>query len=103
MKKEIADLTDHQRAELAALERLPDDRIDTTDAPEILDWSNARRGVFYRPVKKQITLRLDADIVTWFKTHAKGGRGYQTDINHALRTHVLRERAPKGEEYRAGG
>ena len=96
-------LTNDQKAELAALEELPDDRIDTTDAPELLDWSDARRGVFYRPVKKQITLRLDADVVTWFRTHAKGGQGYQTDINHALREHVLRERVPESEEYRAGG
>ena len=101
MKKASTNLTDDQKAELAALEALPDDRIDTTDAPELLDWSDARRGVFYRPVKKQITLRLDADVVTWFKAHAKGGRGYQTDINHALREHVLRERLPKNDEYRA--
>ena len=44
--------------------------------------------MFYRPVKKQLTLRLDADLVDWFKRHAKGGRGYQTDINSALRDHV---------------
>ena len=103
MNKASTELTNDQRAELATLEALPDDRIDTTDAPELLDWSDSRRGVFYRPVKKQITLRLDADVVTWFKTHAKGGRGYQTDINHALREHVLRERVPKSEEYRADG
>ena len=103
MKKESTELTNEQKAELAALEELPDDRIDTTDAPEILDWSDARRGVFYRPVKKQITLRLDADVVSWFRAHAQEGRGYQTDINHALREHVLRERVPKSEEYRAGG
>ena len=46
---------------------------------------DARRGVFYRPVKQQITLRIDADIITWFKAGARDGRGYQTDINGALR------------------
>ena len=76
--------------QIRALEALPEDEIDTTDAPEILDWSDARRGVFYRPVKQQITLRLDADIVAWFKARARGGRGYQTDINGALREHVRR-------------
>lgn len=75
-------------AELAALEAMPDDRIDTDDIPEVRDWSGARRGAFYRPVKKQLTLRLDADLVDWFKRHAGGGRGYQTDINSALRDHV---------------
>ena len=75
---------------MRALQALPDDRIDTTDTPEILDWSYARRGVFYRPVKQQITLRLDADIIAWFKAQARDGCGYQTDINGALREHVRR-------------
>jgi uncharacterized protein (DUF4415 family) len=37
---------------------------------------------FYRPVKQPVTLRLDADVLAWFK---KQGRGYQTRINRALR------------------
>jgi uncharacterized protein (DUF4415 family) len=37
---------------------------------------------FYRPVKQPVTLRLDADVVAWFK---RQGRGYQTRINRALR------------------
>ena len=90
MKKDMTELPPDVQAQIRALEVLPDDEIDTTDAPEILDWSDARRGVFYRPVKRQITLRLDADIIAWFKAHARGGRGYQTDINGALREHVRR-------------
>lgn len=81
-------MTNEQRTELTALEELPDEQIDTTDIPELLDWLDVRRGVFYRSVKQQITLRLDADVLTWFKAHAQGGRGYQTDINRALREHV---------------
>ena len=88
MKKGSTRLDNDLKAELSALEKVPDDRINTADVPELLDWSDARRGVFYRPVKQQITLRLDADVVTWFKMHAAGGRGYQTDINRALREHV---------------
>ena len=90
MKKEITELPPEVQEQIRALEALPDDQIDTTDAPEILDWSDAMGGVFYRPVKKQITLRLDADIIAWFRAHASGGRGYQTDINGALREHVQR-------------
>ena len=60
-KADIDRLTKDQEAELEALEGLPDDQVDTTDIPEILDWSEAKRGVFYRPVKQQVTLRLDAD------------------------------------------
>ena len=90
MKKDISELPSDVQAQIRGLEALPDDQIDTTDAPEILDWSDAKRGVFYRPVKQQITLRLDADVIAWFKAHARGGRGYQTDINGALREHVRR-------------
>ena len=90
MKKDMTELSADVQKQIKTLEALPDDQIDTTDAPEILDWSDARRGVFYRPVKKQITLRLDADIIAWFKARARDGRGYQTNINGALREHVRR-------------
>jgi uncharacterized protein (DUF4415 family) len=43
---------------------------------------------FYRPVKRPITLRLDADVLAWFK---KDGRRYQTRINQALRQVMERE------------
>ena len=42
-------LTDRQLAEIEALADLPDDRIDTSDIPEIPDWSDARRGLLHRP------------------------------------------------------
>ena len=90
MKKDITELPTDVQEQIRALEALPDDQVDTTDAPEILDWSDARRGVFYRRVKQQITLRLDADIIAWFRAHARDGRGYQTDIDEALREHVQR-------------
>ena len=92
-------LTDKQKAELSALEALPDDQIDTSDIPEVLDWSDAQRGLFYRPVKQQITLRLDANVVSWFKAQAPGGRGYQTMINRALREYVD---ASGGDRSRGG-
>lgn len=43
---------------------------------------------FYRPLKKPVTLRLDADVIAWFK---KDGRRYQTRINEALRKVMERE------------
>ena len=51
-------LTPKQQAEIDALIALPDDQIDTSDIPEVLDWSGAVRGLFYRPIKQQITLRI---------------------------------------------
>ena len=90
MKKETTELQADVRTQVRNLEATPDDQIDSTDAPEILDWSDARRGVFYRPIKQQVTLRLDADIIAWFKARAPNGRGYQTEINRVLRDHVRR-------------
>ena len=85
-----AALSDEQRVEIDALAKLPDERIDTSDIPEVLDWSGAKRGLLYRPIKRQITLRLDADVVAWFKANAPNGRGYQTEINRVLREHAGR-------------
>jgi uncharacterized protein (DUF4415 family) len=82
-------LTRAQLAELKSLAALPDAAIDTSEAPEILDWSGAKRGLFYRPLKQQLTLRIDADVVAWFKRHSPSGEGYQTRINRALREYVL--------------
>jgi uncharacterized protein (DUF4415 family) len=81
-------LTPRQRADLKSRAALPDDAIDTSDAPELLDWSGAKRGLFCRPVKQQLTLRPDADVVAWFKSHAISNEGYQPRINRALREHV---------------
>lgn len=80
-------LTAEQKAELKALEAMPDSEIDLTD-PDCLpmtDFANGIRGAFYRPIKKPVALRLDADILAWFK---QGGEGYQTRINAALREYI---------------
>ena len=57
----------------SVLEALPDDQIDTSDISEVRDWSDARRGLFHRPAKRQIRLRLDADVVNWFKGQTPDG------------------------------
>lgn len=76
-----------QRArELERLAAIPDSDIDTSDIPEVTDWRGAEVGRFYRPVKKQVTLRIDADVLDWFK--AQGGK-YQSEINRVLRSHVI--------------
>lgn len=46
----------------------------------------------YKPLKKPVTLRLDADILAWFQ---RGGRGYQTRINLALRKVMMEERGSR--------
>src|SRR5207248_1970180 len=89
MKKDNSNsLTPAQQAEIEALAALPEEQINTRDLPEQRDWSGARRGVFFRPIKKQLTLRLDADVIAWFKARTRDGEGYQTSINSALREYV---------------
>lgn len=89
MKKEISKVyTAAQKRDLKALAAMTDKDINLSDIPEQLDWSGAKRGVFYRPIKQQLTLRLDADVVDWFK---RQGEGYQTRINAVLRKHVGRK------------
>ncbi len=91
MKKDSTELPSDVQAQIRAVEALPDDEVDTTGAPEILDWSDARRGVFYRPVKQQITLRLAADIIAWFKANARGNsRRYPDEHQWVLHEHVQR-------------
>jgi uncharacterized protein (DUF4415 family) len=91
MKKVISDLTltPEQKAELEALATMQDNQVNTRDLPEQIDWTGARRGVFFRPIKKQLTLRLDSDLIDWFQRQAPNGKGYQTSINEALREYVL--------------
>ena len=92
MKKERSNpIPAELQAEVEALADLPDDQIRTDDVPEVLDWSNAKRGVFYQPVQQQITLQLDADLIEWFKTHHTSNEGYQGSINRVLREYVAQQ------------
>jgi uncharacterized protein (DUF4415 family) len=83
-------LTAAQQREVAALAALADENIDYSDIPPLDDrfWSNAIRNPFYRPVKRQVTVRLDADIIAWLQ---QKGKGYQTRLNTLLRGAMLNE------------
>lgn len=83
-------LTPAQIEELKALSALPDEAIDYSDIPVSTpaDWQQAQVGQFYRPIKQQLTLRIDADVVAWFKAQ---GKGYQTRINELLRRAMLED------------
>jgi uncharacterized protein (DUF4415 family) len=86
-------ISEDVRAELQALSRLTDEQIDTSDIPEQRDWKGAKRGLFYRPIKNQLTLRIDSDIIAWFKARVVESQGYQTSINNALREYVEKQEA----------
>lgn len=84
--------TNRKKDQAKRLAAMTDREIDLTDLPEQRDWSGAEVGRFYRPVKQQVTLRLDADVLAWFK--ARGGR-YQSALNAALREHMAKHRRTK--------
>ena len=70
---------------LKEIENIPNDKIDTSDIPELDDnfWNSAK---MIKPIrKKAISIRLDTDILDWFKSQ---GQGYQTLINTVLRSYV---------------
>jgi uncharacterized protein (DUF4415 family) len=70
--------------ELAALLAKPEEEINFSDIPATTedDWKGAVRGKFYRPVKQQLTVRIDADVLEWLKSQ---GKGYQSRLNEILR------------------
>ncbi len=71
------------------IDAMKDEDIDLSETPEVTPEMFAR-GVLRRnfqpiPPKKQLTLRIDSDVVEWYK---KQGRGYQTKINSLLRAYM---------------
>ena len=68
------------------------------------DFSQGKRGAVepVPPGKTRITIRLDDDILAWFRAevHAAGGGNYQTLINEALRQHIQQKREPLEETLR---
>lgn len=82
-------ITPAEAEQLERLAAMADEDIDTIDIPEISEeaWNDERRPGLYRPVKRPVTIRLDADVIEWFKSQA-GGEPYQTRINRVLRRHV---------------
>jgi uncharacterized protein (DUF4415 family) len=80
-----------RKRELAELARRPDSEIDFSDIPELTEkfWQNAVPNPFYKPIKKQITLRIDADILAWLRQ--KRQDGYQSRLNALLRQVMLQD------------
>ena len=73
-------LTNKERRDL---QRLAHRQIDYSDAPEKLPLpSEVHIGKFYRPIKQLVSLRVDADVLAWFRAR---GKRYQTYMNEVLR------------------
>jgi uncharacterized protein (DUF4415 family) len=83
-------MTPARKRRLERLAARPDSEIDFSEIPPLKEsfWRNAVRNPFYRPVKQQLTVRLDADIVAWLR---RQGKGYQTRLNGLLRKAMIDE------------
>ena len=81
-------LTEAQKTDLKRLAAMPDAEIDTSDISELTEAQLAQmaRPEHFRPIKQQITARLDADVLAWLKA---GGKGYQSRMNAILRQAML--------------
>ncbi|MGA2590922.1 MAG: BrnA antitoxin family protein [Bryobacteraceae bacterium] len=88
--RDPAPLTRKQKAELAALAEMPDEKIDYSDIPAKPAgfWVDAVRGGLYRPVKRQLTVRIDADVLAWLRSQ---GAGYHGRLNQILRSAMLKD------------
>lgn len=89
--KDLQPLTEDDLARLQKLAEMSDESIDFSDIPPLTDefWANAKRfNELYRPQKRQVTVRIDADVLEWLKS---GGKGYQTRLNEILRKVMLQQ------------
>jgi uncharacterized protein (DUF4415 family) len=70
------------KSDLVRLNRMGDSEIDYSDIPALGEEFFKKATVAWPPAKRQLTIRLDADVLNWLKAN---GRGYQTRINRILR------------------
>ena len=64
------------------------------------DFSQAKRGAVVKTNKERITIRLDPDIIQWFRDQVKGGGNYQSLMNEALREHIQHQETSLEETLR---
>jgi len=81
------------KSDLARIDRMRDAEIDYSDIPPLDKTFLKKATAPWPPVKKQLTIRLDADVLDWLRGH---GRGYQTRINRILR--VVMESQPPAHQ-----
>ncbi len=90
VRKPGSPLSRRVKDNLKTIAETGDAKIDTSDIPELTaaDFARAIPNPYYRPVKKAINARLDADILAWLQSK---GKGYQTRMNQLLRQAMLQE------------
>jgi uncharacterized protein (DUF4415 family) len=94
MKKK--NITKESETDWERVRNMQDEDIDLSDLPEVTPemFANAivRRGLQPLPAKQQITLRIDQDVINFFRGQ---GQGYQTKINQLLRAYMDAHKAAR--------
>jgi uncharacterized protein (DUF4415 family) len=86
----MAPISEKERRELNKITRKPDSEIDFSDAPQNdVPPAEIHVGRFYRPIKQLVSIRLDADVLAWFRGR---GKRYQTYMNEVLRQEMQTHR-----------
>jgi uncharacterized protein (DUF4415 family) len=85
-------LSPEQLARLERLSALPDEAIDTSDIPEVRDWTGAKRGLFYTVPGDKVAIGVDSEVVAWFRSRSPAGEEYENRINRVLSEHIAEER-----------
>ena len=95
----MAELTEQQKAELQALAEMSDDDIDLSDIPERdIDWSTARRGLFYQPVKREVTITLDKYVLDWFEEKEADEKARHEAMNEVLLEYIRDQKFPNRDK-----
>lgn len=77
-----------RKEQIEYIKNLKDEDIDFSDAPEVTDFTNWQPNPFFRPVKAQISAKIDKDILAWLKMHGEVSKF----LNKVLREKMLEER-----------
>ncbi|MCG7658068.1 BrnA antitoxin family protein [Wielerella bovis] len=89
IRRKASEISEPTAEDMARMAAIRDEDIDYSDIPPLTDefWANAKRfNELYRPQKRQVTVRIDADVLAWLK---QDGKGYQTRLNEILRQAML--------------
>ena len=77
-----------RQEQIRYLKNLKDNDIDFSDAPEVTDFTNWQPNPFFKPVKAQLSAKVDKDIMAWLKMHGEVSKF----LNQVLREKMYEER-----------
>ena len=81
--------------ELKNLMRMKDSSIDYSDIPEVKSFRGWQSNPYFKPIKKPVSFRMDADLLAWFQEQPK----YTHLINEACRLYMLQTSGVKSQQF----